>query len=68
MDIKAFRPIVESLIRFVLAFTAGYAGVEVVQEQANGVIAVVATIVLASASVLWSKYSDKKVVEAVGAK
>ena len=68
MDIKAFRPIVESLVRFVIAFLAGYAGVNVVQEHVNGAVALIATLVLASASVLWSKYSDKKVVEAVGAK
>jgi len=41
----------------------GYFGITIAQEEANTFVGVAAAVVVGVGSVLWSKYSDKKVVE-----
>ncbi len=60
---STLKPLVESAIRYALAVCVGYFGITVAQEEANTFVAVAATVVVGIGSVLWSKYSDKKVVE-----
>jgi len=57
------KPLVESAIRYALAVCVGYFGINIAQEQSSTFVAVAATVVVGVGSVLWSKYSDKKVVE-----
>lgn len=65
MNFAALRPTIESAIRLVLVFLAGKLGFDLVDSQAGTVAAIVASIILGAASLLWSKWSDKKVVETV---
>jgi len=61
--IKNINPVVESLVRYLLALAMGYVGVEAVQEQTNGAVAAISAVVVGGISIAWSKYSDKKVAD-----
>jgi mannitol-specific phosphotransferase system IIBC component len=60
---STLKPLVESAIRYALAVCVGYFGITIAQEEANTFVGVAAAVVVGVGSVLWSKYSDKKVVE-----
>jgi hypothetical protein len=64
MDKVALNALVQSLVRWALAFVAGYVGFQFVETELNTVAAFGATLILAGVSLWWSKLSDKKVVAA----
>jgi hypothetical protein len=64
MDKVALSALVQSLVRWALAFVAGLVGFQFVETELNTVAAFGATLILAGVSLWWSKLSDKKVVAA----
>jgi hypothetical protein len=57
------KPLVESAIRYIIAAGVGAVGATVSETQTEAAVSVIAALAIGAVSLLWSKYSDKKVVQ-----
>lgn len=62
MNKELVSPLVQSVIRFAVAFAAGWAGVEVKQGDLDTTVGVASIIAIGIGSLVWSHVTQKKLL------
>lgn len=62
MNKELISPLVQSAIRLGIGVVVGWTGVEVAQGDVDKVVGVISLIALAGGSLLWSHFTQKKLL------
>lgn len=62
MNKELISPLVQSLVRFLAAFAAGWAGVEIKQGDLDSTVGVISIIAIGAGSLAWSHFNQKKLL------
>lgn len=64
MNFEAIKPLIGQAVRWVVPFVLGKLGYDAVSAEAGELAGAAVVIVTFAASLAWSRFSDKKVIEA----
>lgn len=63
MSFDAVKPLIGQAVRWIVPFVLGKLGYDAVSDQAGEIAGAAVVLVTFGLSLLWSRFSDKKVVE-----